>query len=77
MTNLPLCRSWERVAARELVDVLYILTRGSFTQPSELSAKLKDLIIYLETEYSSPGVEDEAKELFEDIMHSLRGGEHD
>jgi hypothetical protein len=77
MTNVPLCRTWERAAARELVEVLYVLMQGAFTQPDELVAKLKDLILYLETDYSSPGIEDEAKELFDDIMDSLFGGQHE
>ncbi|WP_416674708.1 hypothetical protein [Egbenema bharatensis] len=77
MSNVPLCRTWERTAARELVEVLYVLMQGSFTQPGELTAKLKDLILYLETEYSSPGLEDEAQALFNDIMTSLTGGTHD
>jgi hypothetical protein len=77
MTNVPLCRTWERAAARELVEVLYVLMQGAFSQPDELVAKLKDLILYLETDYSSPGIEDEAKELFDDIMDSLFGGQHE
>ena len=77
MSNVPLCRTWERQASRELVDILYVLMQGAFTQPDELSAKLKDLILYLETEYSSPGVEDEAQVLYNDIMTSLTGGQRD
>jgi hypothetical protein len=77
MTEISLCRTWERAAARELVDVLYVLMQGAFTQPDELAAKLKDLILYLETEFSSPGVEDEAKVLFDDIMDSILGGKHE
>jgi hypothetical protein len=58
-----------------VAQILYLTTIGAFADVGDLCHMVRNLAEYLEQEYSSPGLEDEAKELFEEVMDSLaRGG---
>jgi hypothetical protein len=49
--SIPLCHSWERMAAKELSQILYGVTSGGFDNPQELSNRLADVQICLRELY--------------------------
>lgn len=44
---LPLYENWERVAAKELTEILHGCCSAGFDSPLELAARLAELEVYL------------------------------
>ncbi|WNZ24832.1 hypothetical protein HJG54_19595 [Leptolyngbya sp. NK1-12] len=70
-SDLTLQRTWERAAARELTGILYALTNNAYGSSAELIAALSSVIEYLEFNFEGNGVEDEAVQLFNDVISML------
>ncbi|HEY9664713.1 MAG TPA: hypothetical protein V6C65_40255 [Allocoleopsis sp.] len=76
MTDLPLQHPWERAAAKELSELLWVLATGNYANCGELVFKLRDIAGYLEAEFSQQDVSDDARAIFQDVMQALTGWDY-
>jgi hypothetical protein len=70
-SDLILQRTWERAATRELSNILYALTNNAYGSSAELVAALHGVAEYMEANFEGNGIEDEATQLFNDVMSML------
>lgn len=51
MTRLPLFHDWERIAAKDLVEIQSILVNGVFENPADFAARLRRSAEAIEQQY--------------------------
>jgi hypothetical protein len=51
---LPLAQDWERVAAKDLADLMHLLTHGLFINPEDFAERLRQSADQLSEEFIQP-----------------------